>query len=73
MIYIICITIIICIWVISFHKQHIKVKEIESKLPQSNCYHEIETFKAWNGTYSDEYLSTCKKCGYQKQHFFGNN
>ncbi len=38
--------------------------------PQSKCNHELETIKTRTGTYSIEYLSTCKKCGFQRKHEF---
>lgn len=42
----------------------------ESKKPQTQCKHEMETIKTWSGEYSNEYLSTCKKCGLQRTHIF---
>lgn len=42
----------------------------QSKRPQNNCNHNLTTTKTRVGQYSTEYLSTCNKCGYQKEHFF---
>ena len=40
------------------------------KLPENNCQHEMETIQTRDGKQSTEYLSTCKKCGFQRTHFF---
>ena len=42
----------------------------EVSSPQHTCLHEMVTKKTRGGTYSQEYLSTCKKCGKQSTHFF---
>lgn len=34
--------------------------------PQYGCSHEYDTKLVFDGTYSNEYLCTCRKCGHQK-------
>lgn len=41
-----------------------------SKTPQNNCHHDMDTINTWNGDRSKQYLSTCKKCGKQETHTF---
>lgn len=42
--------------------------------PQYLCSHDYVTIQTYSGTLSNEYLSTCKKCGDQTHHrFSGTN
>jgi hypothetical protein len=59
--------IIICVAAIIIAISYNKTKTLS---PQFNCFHEMETIKTWNGERSNEYLSTCKKCGHQQTHHF---
>jgi len=58
---IICLTIILIILIVKYYN---------SKTPQYNCNHELDIIKTFESTSSKQYLSTCKKCGYQKTHDF---
>jgi len=64
---IICITIFLISLIISLVVRDIIITKSN---PQFNCNHEMKTIRTWNGEYSQEYLSTCKKCGFQKTNYF---
>jgi len=59
----ICLTFIICVYIYNN-------RVFKSKLPQNICSHEMDTIKTREGEKSSQYLSTCKKCGYQTRHSF---
>ena len=56
---ILCVSILLLVWIVKYY---------DSRLPKNNCNHEMDTIKIFEGKYSNEYLSTCTKCGYQRTH-----
>ena len=56
-------TTVLAVWIIC----HYRTKR---ESPQFKCEHQMTVQKTWSGPRSNEYLSTCTKCGYQKTHFF---
>ncbi len=58
-----CITSLIIVSMYLSHKAKVSS-------PQHTCSHDMVVTQTWNGQRSNEYLSTCRKCGHQTTHFF---
>ena len=58
---VICVTILIIVLACINH---------DKERPQYKCNHDMDTMQTWSSGNSTQYLSTCKKCGYQDTHIF---
>ena len=62
----ICITVYLC----NLNKTNLLKAKLKHPTPQESCDHEIETIIVSETMSEINQLSTCKKCGYQKTHYF---